>query len=87
MLFNRPRSPTPWRLGCTAVVVMVSVETEPVQEWRDVHAGFHGGGTQLWFEMDSERRRANSLHKLDTLITALRLFRKGLEEVRRVRPA
>ena len=28
----------------------------------------------------SERRRANSLHKLDTLIAALRVFRKGLEE-------
>ena len=35
---------------------------------------------ELWFEIDSERRRANSLHKLDTLITALRVFRKGLEE-------
>jgi len=34
---------------------------------------------ELWFEIDSERRRANSLHKLDTLITALRVFRKGLE--------
>src|SRR6266576_3654565 len=34
----------------------------------------------LWFEVDSKRRRANSLHKLDTLITALRVFRKGLEE-------
>jgi len=34
----------------------------------------------LWFELDSERRRANSLHKLDTLITALRVFRTGLEE-------
>jgi hypothetical protein len=35
---------------------------------------------ELWFEIDSERRRANSLHKLDTLIAALRVFRKGLEE-------
>ena len=35
---------------------------------------------QLEFDVDSERRRANSLHKLDTLITALRVFRKGLEE-------
>ena len=25
---------------------------------------------ELWFEIDSKRRRANSLHKLDTLITA-----------------
>src|SRR6266540_1941891 len=32
------------------------------------------------FEVGSERRRANSLHKLDTLIAALRVFRKGLEE-------
>lgn len=36
--------------------------------------------TNLWFEIDSKRRRANSLHKRDTLITALRVFRKGLEE-------
>jgi hypothetical protein len=28
----------------------------------------------------SKRRRANSLHKLDTLITALQVFRKGLIE-------
>ena len=44
----------------------------------------------LWFEVDSKRRRANSLHKLDTLIAALRMFCRGLEEpcgVRRVRPA
>jgi len=34
----------------------------------------------LWFEIDSKRRRANSLHKLDTLITALRVFRTGLED-------
>ena len=34
---------------------------------------------QLEFDVDSEARRANSLHKLDTLITALRVFRKGLE--------
>lgn len=35
---------------------------------------------QLEFEAYSEARRANSLHKLDTLITALRVFRQGLEE-------
>lgn len=35
---------------------------------------------QLEFDVDSEARRANSLHKLDTLITALRVFRQGLEE-------
>lgn len=35
---------------------------------------------ELEFEVYSERRRANSLHKLDTLITALRVFRTGLEE-------
>ena len=34
---------------------------------------------QLEFEVYSEARRANSLHKLDTLITALRVFRNGLE--------
>jgi hypothetical protein len=34
---------------------------------------------QLEFEVDSEARRANSLHKLDTLITALRVFCAGLE--------
>jgi hypothetical protein len=39
-----------------------------------------GRGTELEFEVRSERRRANSPHKLDTLIAALRVFRKGLEE-------
>jgi hypothetical protein len=33
---------------------------------------------ELWFDVDSESRRANSLHKVDTLIAALRVFRKGL---------
>ena len=33
---------------------------------------------QLEFDVDSEARRVNSLHKLDTLIAALRVFRKGL---------
>jgi hypothetical protein len=33
---------------------------------------------ELWFEIDSEARRANSLHKVDTLLAALRVFRKGL---------
>lgn len=32
----------------------------------------------LEFDLDSESRRANSLHKIDTLISALRLFRAGL---------
>jgi hypothetical protein len=35
---------------------------------------------ELEFEVCSTARRANSLHKLDTLTTALRVFRKGLEE-------
>jgi hypothetical protein len=35
---------------------------------------------QLEFDVDSEVRRANSLHKLDTLIAALRVFRQGLVE-------
>jgi hypothetical protein len=35
---------------------------------------------ERWLEIHSEPRRANSLHKLDPLITALRVFRKGLEE-------
>ena len=34
----------------------------------------------LEFEIRSERRRANSLHRLDTLIAALKVFRKGLVE-------
>jgi hypothetical protein len=34
---------------------------------------------QLEFDVHSDARRANSLHKLDTLIAALRVFRKGLE--------
>ena len=33
---------------------------------------------RLEFEVRSERRRANSLHKLDTLIAALRVFRSGI---------
>ena len=33
----------------------------------------------LWFDVDSESARANSLHKLDTLISALRVFRSGVE--------
>ena len=33
----------------------------------------------LEFEIDSEAARANSLHKLDTLISALRVFRAGVE--------
>jgi hypothetical protein len=32
----------------------------------------------LEFDVDSEAGRANSLHKLDTLITALRVFREGV---------
>ena len=32
----------------------------------------------LEFEIDHEAERANSLHKLDTLITALSMFRTGL---------
>jgi hypothetical protein len=34
----------------------------------------------LEFEIYSDARRANSLYKLDTLVAALRVFRKGLEE-------
>ena len=34
----------------------------------------------LEFESDSEEARANSLHKLDTLIASLRVFRAGVEE-------
>ena len=33
---------------------------------------------QLEFDVDSDAGRANSLHKLDTLITALRIFRDGI---------
>jgi hypothetical protein len=32
----------------------------------------------LEFDVDSDAGRANSLHKLDTLITALRVFRAGI---------
>ena len=32
----------------------------------------------LEFDVDSDAARANSLHKLDTLITALRIFREGV---------
>jgi len=34
----------------------------------------------LDFDVDLEEARANSLHKVDTLIAALRVFRKGLVE-------
>ena len=34
----------------------------------------------LDFDLDLEEARANSLHKLDTLISALRVFRTGLAE-------
>ena len=34
----------------------------------------------LEFDLDLEEARANSLHKVDTLIAALRVFRKGLVE-------
>ena len=34
----------------------------------------------LEFDLDSEAERANSLHKLDTLVAALRVFRSGLIE-------
>jgi hypothetical protein len=34
----------------------------------------------LEFEADSEEARANSLHKLDTLIASLRVFRAGIEK-------
>jgi|SRR5262245_39800467 len=34
----------------------------------------------LEFDFDSEEGRRNSLHKLDTLITALRVLRTGLEQ-------
>jgi len=33
---------------------------------------------ELEFDIDSEAARANSLHKVDTLLAALRVFRKGL---------
>jgi hypothetical protein len=33
---------------------------------------------RLEFDVDSDAGRANSLHKLDTLIAALRVFRQGL---------
>ena len=35
---------------------------------------------ELEFDVGIERARLNSLHKLDTLIAALRVFRKGLVE-------
>ena len=34
----------------------------------------------LEFDVDAEARRANSLHKLDTLIATLRVFRQGIVE-------
>jgi hypothetical protein len=37
------------------------------------------GRINLEFDLDSEIGRVNSLHKLDTLIAALRVFRGGIE--------
>jgi hypothetical protein len=34
----------------------------------------------LEFDIESDEARANSLHKLDSLISALRVFRAGVEE-------
>jgi hypothetical protein len=34
---------------------------------------------QLQFDFETEAERQNSLHKLDTLIAALRVFRAGIE--------
>jgi hypothetical protein len=34
---------------------------------------------RLEFDLDSEAGRLNSLHKLDTLLVTLRLFREGVE--------
>jgi hypothetical protein len=33
---------------------------------------------EFTFDIDSENGRANSLHKIDTLLAALRVFRQGL---------
>ena len=33
----------------------------------------------LWFELDSEGARENSLHKIDTLLGALQRFRAALD--------
>jgi hypothetical protein len=35
---------------------------------------------RLEFDVDSESGRANSLHKLETLLAALRVFRQGIED-------
>jgi hypothetical protein len=35
---------------------------------------------QLGFDVDTEQGRANTFHKLDTLIASLRVLRKGLGE-------
>ena len=35
---------------------------------------------ELRFDLDTEAGRANSLHKLDTLVSTLRVFRTGLVE-------
>ncbi len=38
-----------------------------------------GRRINLEFDVDTDASRANSLHKLDTLIAALRVFRSGIE--------
>ena len=48
-------------------------EPRMILEIADCH-----GRIELEFDIDSEAGRENSLHKLDTLITALRVVREGL---------
>jgi hypothetical protein len=58
------------RDGCDRVE---NFEPRMILEIADCHDRIN-----LEFDVDSEAGRANSLHKLDTLIAAIRVFRRGV---------
>jgi hypothetical protein len=49
------------------------------QPWMILEIADCNRRINLEFDLDSEEARANSLHKLDTLISALRVFRSGIQ--------
>ena len=63
------------RRGCEEGCNCCPFNFEPrmILELADCH-----GRIALEFDVDSEAGRANSLHKLDTLLATLRVFREGL---------
>ena len=53
---------------------------ENFEPWMILEIADRHDRVNLEFDVDSKLARANTLHKLDTLIAALRVFRKGVEE-------